>query len=167
MKMCLRRLRIKFLARRCRSRLLRGGTLKLENGLSVSLSPADVPKFAFLLTACNKKYKRVEKKTLIMSHAKTDMRLYTRLFSVSLWPHDYFVATFNLPSIPVHALFSSSHLNDLIEKLASMNVEAALEECDVFIFNEAMMSNKAAGFPLVARAIKNNLDLPLAFLVYG
>jgi hypothetical protein len=160
--MKLKSLNFSLLKLRCRNRLLRGGTLTLKNGLTVSIANSNLAKFNFVREAFARKCRRFEKLIKDASFvAQINMKLYNNL--ADLRQENYrktCIATFNIPT-PTYAVIHDSKLESFIEQLASMRLAEALSLCDVIAFNNAIISNQDANVMLIAKAIKDKLPLPM------
>jgi hypothetical protein len=161
------RLKLELLNLRCQNRLFQKGKLTLENGLTVSITRLSLKKCTYLREACTQKYEHIENTLRTNLFMATDMKLYSHLAGLTLWKYrGSCVATFNLPSTPIHAIFHKSDAANFVLKLASMQLKEAFSLCDVIVFNEIVISDEDANISLALNAIRHNLDLPVACLVY-
>jgi hypothetical protein len=164
-------LKLKLLKLRYRCGLAKGTpnvTFTMKNGVAVSIACFNLEKFRPLREMCAHKYGLVEN---VIREARVvtcdNVALYTAL-STSTWKcQNTYVITFNLPSTSIYALFKPPKLGRLIGQLASMHVGKALRLCDVIVFNNEAILNNDADAHMILNAIRHNLDLPVARLIYA
>ena len=151
--------------------LKRGFTLKLESGVTMSISRLDCKKFEDIRQNCNRQWAQINEKIknnwMNMQSGDVDTELRGDLMAILFNRYRNFrVLTFNFPSTSFRVLASGWWLNSIIESARAMQLEAMFELCKMVFHEGQLISTEKVNLQPILSAIKHNVDPPLASLVY-
>jgi len=151
--------------------LKRGYTLKLESGVTMSISRLDCKKFEGIRQNCNHQLAQINKKIrnnwMNMQSSDVDTKLRGDLRAILFNKYrNFYVLTFNFPSTSFQVLANGWWLNSIIKSALAMQFEDVFELCKMVFHEEQLISTEKVNLQPILGAIKHNVDPPLASLVY-
>ena len=149
-----------------------GCTLKLDNGLTLSISRLDYKKFAGIRQICSQQSAQINEKIkndwMNMQSGDVDTKLRGDLRAILFNKYrNFYVLTFNFPSTSFQVLANGWWLNPIIKSALAMQVEDVFELCKLIFFEGRLVQPERVNLQPVFNAIRHNVDPSLAGLIYS